>query len=302
MRDKTIGRCGNLTSFTSLRPRALIFHTSRCGSTLFAKALGRPPANVVMNQPGPLQHGFWSMLTNAFTENLVGNDRNLDDFRKLVSLMSQRRQPEQEMVFVKFISWNVVYIDFIMRAFPGTPAIFLYRDPVEIIASVRKSATAVLEAKNRVQAELLTGLPRWAIDRIGPTEYLARCYRRSFETVSAWNQSDLSLLDYSELTADRFPSILARAFDYRPAPPVLEDMRAEFGAYSKDDSGSTTFADDRAGKRSSISEADRRLISRVAGRQLDQLRRDPRNLFPPRFLGTRDHEALTNQEPALSFR
>src|SRR5690606_18301227 len=43
-----------------IHPSGFIFHISRCGSTLLAKALARLEANVVINQGGSLQRGFWA--------------------------------------------------------------------------------------------------------------------------------------------------------------------------------------------------------------------------------------------------
>lgn len=288
-----------MTGFNTTLPSAFIFHTSRCGSTLFAKALATDPANVVINQPGPFQHGFWAKATNGFSEPLTMSRHNLDAFRTLLLLMSRRRRSEHETVFVKFISWNALYIDFIMNAFPDVPTIFLYRDPVEIIASVRNSATAILQAKDRKQAELLTGQPRAAIDRMGPTEYLAICYRRFFETITTWQGSKLALLDYSELTQDRFADILSRSFGITPSPDAIEQMQAQFTTYSKDDDNTKTFDDDRESKRNSISKGDLQLISKVTNEELRRLRLDRRNLFVPTAVSTDDSRLALNMAQAF---
>ena len=47
-----------------MQPHGLLFHVSRCGSTLLTKALGRSPHNLIINQGGPLQEGFWAALTD----------------------------------------------------------------------------------------------------------------------------------------------------------------------------------------------------------------------------------------------
>ncbi|MDH3662553.1 MAG: sulfotransferase [Alphaproteobacteria bacterium] len=274
-----------------------MFHTSRCGSTLFAKALAQEPSNSVVVQPGPFQHGFWSAVTKGFTEPLDANEDSLRACRKLMMLVTRRRHPQHRQAFVKFISWNALYIDFIMEAFPNVPAIYLYRDPIEIVASVRKSTTAVLEAKDRKQGEMLTGLSRPEIDRLDATAYLARCYREAFAAIAAYNSSRLSLLDYEALTSARFAEILDSSFGYRPSPQSLAKMRSQFDTYSKDDSSSKSFEGDRERKHAMISDADRRLISDITGRQLHDLRRDPRNIFPPPALG--EQQATASKEPAL---
>ncbi|MGI9504015.1 MAG: hypothetical protein ACR2RE_13280, partial [Geminicoccaceae bacterium] len=101
-----------------ITPSAFIFHTSRCGSTLFAKALALEPSNLLSIQPAPLQHGFWAAMTDGFQKPLVANEANLNAFRGLVALLIRKRQKQHKRAFIKFISWNVLYIDFITKAFP----------------------------------------------------------------------------------------------------------------------------------------------------------------------------------------
>jgi len=257
---------------------AFIFHTSRCGSTLFAKALAREPSNLLSIQPAPLQYGFWAAMTDGFQKPLKASEDNLDAFRGLVALLTRKRQRQHKRVFIKFISWNVLYLDFITKAFPDVPAIYLYRDPVEIVASVRRSATAILEAKGQKLAEFLTGMSRQEINQFDPTSYLATCYARAFKTVTAWEDQKLSLLNYPELTAAAFPDILKRGLGYKPTLTSLARMLPQFGTYSKDDSNAQLFATDSATKRSTISDDDRQRISRLSSEAFTTLKNDPRNL------------------------
>ena len=136
------------------------------------------------------------------------------------------------------------------------------------------------------------------VDRIGATEYLALCYRRSFETIADWQSSGLSLLDYSELTRRRFPGILARSFNLRPDLSAIREMQAQFATYSKDDSDTRTFDQDGDSKRNAISEADQRLIADISGEALRRTRQDRRNLFTPRALRTEGLEKAPEKVPA----
>lgn len=182
-------------------------------------------------------------------------------------------------MFVKFISWNILYIDFIMRAFPTVPAIFLYRDPTEIIASVRKSATAILEAKDRPEAELFSGLSRPEINQLDATSYLAWCYARSLQTAANWRDERLSLLEYPTLKAERFSEILMRSLRYAPTTQALNRMLPQFEVYSKDDGDKRAFAGDQEEKAQLLNSVEKRVVSGITLAVLDNLRRDERNLF-----------------------
>jgi hypothetical protein len=49
--------------------------------------------------------------------------------------MGRQRTSEQKAYFVKFTSYNVLFIDFIKAAFPDVPCLFLYREPGEVLVS-----------------------------------------------------------------------------------------------------------------------------------------------------------------------
>ena len=97
-------------------PRGLIFHMSRCGSTLVAQMLDAVPDNVVLAEPPPfdsaLRHG--SDVLRAAAAALGRGHANY---------------------FLKTDAWHVNMLPAIRHAFPGVPWVFLYRDPVEVLAS-----------------------------------------------------------------------------------------------------------------------------------------------------------------------
>src|SRR5262249_727185 len=54
--------------------------------------------------------------------------------RSIVSALAQRRNRE-DVAFVKLDAWHIHSLPLIRTAFPQTPWIFLYRDPVEVLTS-----------------------------------------------------------------------------------------------------------------------------------------------------------------------
>lgn len=114
-------------SLPPVRPQGLIFHMSRCGSTLAAQMLAAPDAYVVVSEAAPL--------------NAIVRLEGLDDtarialLRAMASILGQARNPGEDRCFFKLDCWHSLDLPLFRRAFPDTPWVFLYRDPVEVMVS-----------------------------------------------------------------------------------------------------------------------------------------------------------------------
>lgn len=113
-----------------IAPTGLIFHMSRCGSTLLCRLLGASPANIVLSECSPLDAAL-----RAFPGRVSDSDR-VSWLRALVSALAQpSRHAHAQHLFIKFDCWNIAHLPLIRHAFPETPWIFLYRDPLEVLLS-----------------------------------------------------------------------------------------------------------------------------------------------------------------------
>ncbi|MDT8320921.1 MAG: hypothetical protein RQ826_10395 [Xanthomonadales bacterium] len=265
-----------------ITPQGLIFHVSRCGSTLFTKALASSPGNLTINQGGPLQEGFWAAITDQWQTAPEPSPRKLRMLGNLVLLLTRRRRPEYRRSFIKFISWNVIYLDFIRRAFPEAHLLYLYRDPVEVIATVLQETTAVLRSKGQPRATGLTGLPPAVTAQMSDSIFLAHCFAHYFRIVrQIAERCRLQLLDY-EHTRDPalFPETLARGLGLQPGAAELKLMLKQFRYYSKDDTKSTLYAGEPSDLLDSLGAQEKRSILDICGDELARLDRSPRNLYP----------------------
>ncbi|MGD8326135.1 MAG: sulfotransferase [Sphingomonadales bacterium] len=265
----------------SLQPEGFVFHISRCGSTLLAKSLARFDENLVINQGAPLQHGFWAYLTKDWSQDLPNTPQTRQMFRNLVRAMTRPRISGQRRAFVKFISWNTLYIDFIMQAFPDGKALYLYRNPAEVIASVKKATTAALTAKGSDKGAFLSQSDVEAHQALSDTAYLARCYAHYFKAVLNHFESDISCIEYPEITARNLKHILNQGLGYFPSDAELDLMREQFAFHSKDDDDTKKFEDDTQQKRDAISAIDTALIEALCGSYVDQIKDMQGNVYRP---------------------
>ncbi|KQY92588.1 aspartyl beta-hydroxylase [Caulobacter sp. Root1455] len=114
------------TALPALEPAGLIFHMSRCGSTLAARMLAASPANVVLSEAAPLD----AVVRRADLD----DDAKVAQLRAMVAALGQARNGESRL-FLKLDCWHSLDLPLFRRAFPDTPWVFLYRDPVEVLVS-----------------------------------------------------------------------------------------------------------------------------------------------------------------------
>ena len=114
----------------SLDPAALIFHVSRCGSTLLSRLLGCIPGVLVISEPAPL-----NALLLADPGSLDG-ETEAQALRLLVRALGRRRFGDERHYVLKLSSWNVTRLALFRRAFPEAALVWLTRTPHEVVASV----------------------------------------------------------------------------------------------------------------------------------------------------------------------
>jgi hypothetical protein len=136
--ERWIGEC------PGLQPAGLVYHMSRCGSTLVAQMLAAVAENRVMAEP--------PVLDDVLRQ---GSGSRL---RTIVHALGQAAQGETRF-FLKVDCWHIGHYETMRAAFPKTPAVFLYRHPLEVLVSQMRNPgewTAAIGA-NREQgiADLL---------------------------------------------------------------------------------------------------------------------------------------------------
>lgn len=112
-------------------PAGFVFHQSRCGSTLVAQMLAADPRNVVISEAAAID----SIVQLAAARTDVPTEQRVALLRMIVGTLGRDRLDGGGQYVVKLDSWHTLALPLFRLAFPDTPWIFLYRDPVEILVS-----------------------------------------------------------------------------------------------------------------------------------------------------------------------
>ena len=262
----------------SIPPSGFIFHMGRCGSTLLAKSLARSRSNLVFGEANPHQQ-FWAYLSGSGSGSgsltVARTQRNLNLYRRLVLAMGRRRLDSYRRHFCKFTSFDTLFIDFIMTAFPNTPAIYLYRDPAEVLVSYWRKKAGWLGYQGTPWGDFMAG-PDATGQGDEPT-YFSEVIRNCFMTVLRCDAPNLRFLHYDALRVENLPAIWSwLGVDYPSQDRLL--MQDQFGRYSKSDFISVPFRPDRENKRKALTAEARALSERHLAPLYDRLSASPRNL------------------------
>jgi hypothetical protein len=171
-----------------LTPNGFIFHVSRCGSTLVSQMLAALPSALVLSEPGPLD----TMLRSGDPEDAV------DRLRWIVSALGQRRRAGHTAFVVKLDAWAIFQLPLIRSAFPETPCLFVYRDPLEVLVS-QLGHRGYHMIPGALPPAWLGFSPEQAVS-LSAEQYIAAVLARLCEAAAgAARAGQLTLVDYGSL-------------------------------------------------------------------------------------------------------
>lgn len=109
---------------------ALVFHISRCGSTLLTQMLATLPQCVALSEPPIIDS-----LLYHYQQGILDRLHCISLLRGVARALGQRRSAQQQHLVIKLDCWHLQHLDVLREAFPEVPALFLYRQPLQVVAS-----------------------------------------------------------------------------------------------------------------------------------------------------------------------
>jgi hypothetical protein len=214
-----------LDSERSLEPAGMIFHLSRCGSTLVSRLLATLSGVVVLNEPAPL-----NTLLGLGSERL--DERELvAAVRVVVRALGRCRHGDERRLVLKCSSWNVRRREILAAAFADTPWIWVQRDPARVLASLLARPPGWLGPQARRAARRF-GIDEAAVRGMTRAEYAARALGAMLES-AAVDPAGRLCIDYADLPSAVWLSVATHfGFDVNPAAVARMAEEAEFDAKS----------------------------------------------------------------------
>ncbi len=197
----------------------LVFHMSRCGSTLAGQMLGAAPGHIVVAEPPVLDAVMRLVVRGVLPPATIA---------AMAAALTRDRDGQARHRFIKFDAWHCFVLPLLRGVWPDTPWTFLYRDPVEVLVSQQRRPglhvrPGVLPLKeygvDPAEGAVADNYAVWILDGI--------C-RAAADAVDA----GCLLLDYDQLP-DALTDAMLPHFGVVPDGAARERIVAAGGRYSK---------------------------------------------------------------------
>lgn len=232
-------------------PLAIVFHISRCGSTLLARLLASLPRNLVLSE-APIVN---DILRVRRDDPAVAPAAREGWLRHAVAAYVASQTAAPARVVIKLDCWHIFEIARIKRAFPGASLLFVHRDPLEVLASLMERPSMTLAPGTVLPGE--AGMSQAEYDALS-REDRAAAILGAFFRQAAHHRADLVPVPYASLPAFVWTSF--PGFD--PTPDEVAGLKNTARADAKEPSA--LFTPDGARKRATASPALRAACARWA--------------------------------------
>jgi hypothetical protein len=173
------GFAERVTHLSGASAPRLIAHTSRCGSTLLANLLALRSTNLVLKEPGFLIQAVTRLIR---TVEVQRQDAAAALVRALLHYLGAVTHAHSRQLVIKLTSWTTPVFTQLMPVGEPHRWLLLYRDPVEVVASLM-ATTPEWWRLTRARADVLSVLRATGSDPGSDGANPAEVYARVWHSV-----------------------------------------------------------------------------------------------------------------------
>ena len=207
--------------------KSLIFHVSRCGSTMLSQSLASSSENIMISEA--------PIIDEILRCDLFDLDKKGILLKSVLVLLGQKRFPEQKNLIIKLDAWHIFNASYLRSIFPEIPFGLLYRNPDEVLKSHQKR-TGMHMIPN-VLPPAIFGIAAKEINKISFQQYGALVLEKYFQGFLDFYQTDKNVikLNYNEGMRSVIENFLSFVDVSYPATEI-DKMYERLKKHSKDES------------------------------------------------------------------
>lgn len=230
-------------SFPTIEPAGVIFHVSRCGSTLLTNTLKAGGECTALSE-APMIDSL--IRQNSFRGISVGVEDDDNIRRRLLQAVVSLYTACFELpVVIKAHTADILQMSRVRSVWPSVPFIINVRNPVEVMASnLAMSADWVKSILTPYGQDNIFGFTGPETRQMSIEQYCARGLGKFFEAANAQFDDKCFVLDYSQMTINNIYEA-ADLLGVKMPETSTAQITSAFLRYSKDPAGATVYEDDR---------------------------------------------------------
>ncbi|MBE8727072.1 sulfotransferase family protein [Flavobacterium hungaricum] len=204
----------------SVELKSLIFHISRCGSTMLSQSLATSSENIMISEA--------PIIDQILRNEIFGTETKTALLKAVLRFFGQKRFPKQKHLILKLDAWNIFEIDYLRSIFPNIPFALLYRNPGEVLRSHQKMAGMHM-VPNLIPPAVF-GITPNEIDQIDSKQYRALVLEKYFQGFLDFHQTDKNviILNYNEgmkSVVEQFVSFIKVDYSKDEMDKMLERLK-----------------------------------------------------------------------------
>lgn len=168
----------------SVELKSLVFHVSRCGSTMLSQSLVTSSGNIMISE-APLIDQILRTTVFDFKQKCVLVEA-------VIRLLGQKRFPEQKNLIIKLDAWHIFNVAQFRLIFPELPFMLLYREPAEVLKSHQKMIG--MHMVPGLIPHSVFGIPSLIITEIGYKQYGALVLEKYFQAFLDFYATDQNVI------------------------------------------------------------------------------------------------------------
>lgn len=174
----------------SIPLKSLVFHVSRCGSTMLSQSLAASNENVMISEA--------PIIDQILRSEFLSSEKKAVLLKAVLGFFGQKRFSEEKHLIIKMDAWNIFEANYLRSIFPDIPFALLYRNPGEVLRSHQKM-TGMHMVPNLIPPAVF-GISEKEIQDKDFQEYRALVLEKYFQAFLDFYESDKNviMLNYNE--------------------------------------------------------------------------------------------------------
>ncbi|MCR4032234.1 MULTISPECIES: sulfotransferase family protein [Flavobacterium] len=164
--------------------KGLVFHVSRCGSTMLSQSLATSSENIMVSEA--------PIIDQILRSETFAEDVKTVLLKSVLKFLGQKRFPGQKHLIIKLDAWSIFEASYLRLIFPEIPFALLYRNPADVLRSHQKMSG--MHMVPSLIPPSVFGITSKEIEEVGYRQYQALVLEKYFQAFLDFYERDQNVM------------------------------------------------------------------------------------------------------------